>query len=56
MVIYWGCGRNKMMNVMASDKVKMFRALFGVVTAAFSLYIAVENFRKLQKGPQVVIE
>jgi hypothetical protein len=45
-----------MESVQKGKKLKMFRALFGVVTAAFSLYVAFENFRKLRRGTQVVIE
>ena len=41
---------------MKGKTVKSLRALFGLVTAAFSLYIAFENFRKIQKGTQVTVE
>lgn len=47
---------NVIQTVKKNKKLKMARALFGIATAAFSLFVAYENFRKLRKGTQVVVE
>ncbi|WP_276133274.1 hypothetical protein [Polluticoccus soli] len=47
---------NVIQTVKKNKKLKVARALFGMLTAAVSLYVAVENFRKLRKGPQLKLE